>query len=120
MFCAPFCYIYDDPIQLYFTFRHVFIVLLGHGLKSKAKKSQRNFNKNISIPRAFYLQFSSKLHEVSSDPQGIVALCSLFENLVRIDYVTLFLFSNIIVLFRCFFMLGRSTATYFCTNSVLS
>lgn len=53
MFCAPFCYIYDDPIQLYFTFR------------------------------AFYLQFSSKLHEVSSDPQGIVALCSLFENLIQ-------------------------------------
>ena len=52
MYCAPFCYVYDDPIQLYFTFR------------------------------AFYLQFSSKLHEVSSDPHGIVSLCALFENLV--------------------------------------
>ena len=48
MYCAPFCYVYDDPVQLYFTFR------------------------------AFYLQFSSKLHEVSSDPQGIVSLCSTF------------------------------------------
>ena len=26
----------------------------------------------------------SKLHEVSSDPQGIVTLCAVFENLVRI------------------------------------
>ena len=47
MFCAPFCYIYDDPIQLYFTFRYGFIALLGDGLKSKAKKSLRNFNKKF-------------------------------------------------------------------------
>ena len=32
--------------------------------------------------RAFYLQFCSKLHEVSSDRQGILSLCALFENLV--------------------------------------
>ncbi len=53
MYCAPFCYVYSDPCQLYCTFR------------------------------AFYLQFCCKLHEVSSDRQGIVALCALFENLVQ-------------------------------------
>ena len=44
--------ILSDPCQMYFTFR------------------------------AFYLQFCSKLHEVSSDRQGILSLCALFENLV--------------------------------------
>lgn len=44
--------ILSDPCQLYFTFR------------------------------AFYLQFCSKLHEVSSDRQGILSLCALFEQLV--------------------------------------
>lgn len=38
--------------------------------------------------RAFYLQFSSKLHEVSSDKQGIVSLCALFEQLVKYPYLT--------------------------------
>ena len=57
MYCAPFCYVYDDPVQLYFTFR------------------------------AFYLQFNSKLHEVSSDQHGIVSLCALFENLVICFYL---------------------------------
>ena len=57
MYCAPFAYVYEDPVQLYFTFR------------------------------AFYLQFNSKLHEVSSDQHGIVSLCALFENLVRINHL---------------------------------
>ena len=49
------CLCLSDPCQLYFTFR------------------------------AFYLQFCSKLHEVSSDRQGILSLCALFENLVSFD-----------------------------------
>ena len=53
MFCAPLCYVYADPAQLYFTFR------------------------------AFYVQFCSKLHEVSSDEQGVVTLCAIFESLVN-------------------------------------
>ena len=57
MYCAPFAYVYEDPVQLYFTFR------------------------------AFYLQFNSKLHEVSSDQHGIVSLCALFENLVRMNHL---------------------------------
>lgn len=52
MFCAPFCYVYADTVQLYFTFR------------------------------AFYLQFCYRLHEVSSEPQAILTLCALFEDLV--------------------------------------
>ena len=48
--------IFSDPCQMYFTFR------------------------------AFYLQFCSKLHEVSSDRQGILSLCALFENLVTKNY----------------------------------
>lgn len=55
MYCVPLCYVYDDPRQLFYSFR------------------------------AFYLQFSSKLHEVSSDQQGIVSLCALFEQLVTIS-----------------------------------
>ena len=40
---------------------------------------------HVSAFRGFYMQFMSKLHEVSSDSQGIVSLCALFEYLVRIQ-----------------------------------
>ncbi|XP_040575827.1 TBC1 domain family member 19 [Lepeophtheirus salmonis] len=53
MYVAPFSYIYDNPVQLYYTFR------------------------------AFYLQFACKLHEISSDSQGILSLCSTFETLLQ-------------------------------------
>ena len=36
----------------------------------------------VAAFRAFYVQFMSKLHEVSSDSQGIISLCALFEHLV--------------------------------------
>nr|XP_033329468.1 TBC1 domain family member 19 isoform X1 [Megalopta genalis] len=46
---TPFCYLYDDPCAMYFTFR------------------------------AFYLRYWFRLHTVSNHKQGIVALCLLFE-----------------------------------------
>lgn len=50
---APFCYLYEDPTQLYFTFR------------------------------AFYLRFWHRLHRVCGHPQGIVSLCLQFERMLQ-------------------------------------
>lgn len=47
------CYIYDDPVNLYHTFR------------------------------AFYLRYWFRLHEVSSHEQSILPLCLLFERLLQ-------------------------------------
>ncbi|XP_023348029.1 TBC1 domain family member 19 [Eurytemora carolleeae] len=53
MFCAPFSYVYTDPVQLYFAFR------------------------------AMYLRFWFRLHQISSHPQSILGLCALFENILQ-------------------------------------
>ncbi|XP_043486314.1 TBC1 domain family member 19 isoform X2 [Polistes fuscatus] len=53
MYATPFCYLYDDPCIMYYTFR------------------------------AFYLRYWFRLHTVSSHEQGIVALCLLFERLLQ-------------------------------------
>ncbi|XP_072384217.1 TBC1 domain family member 19 [Diabrotica undecimpunctata] len=53
MYAAPFCYIYDDPVHLYFSFR------------------------------AFYLRYWHRLHRVCGNSQGVVALCLLFEKLLQ-------------------------------------
>ncbi|XP_071452876.1 TBC1 domain family member 19 isoform X1 [Hetaerina americana] len=53
MYAAPFCYMYDDPVALYNTFR------------------------------AFYTRYWFRLHEVSSHEQGILCLCLLFERLLQ-------------------------------------
>lgn len=53
MFAAPFCYIYNSPIQLYFTFR------------------------------AFYIRYCHRLTTINTHPQGIVSLCLLFEKLLQ-------------------------------------
>uniref|UniRef100_A0A1B6D6P0 Rab-GAP TBC domain-containing protein n=2 Tax=Clastoptera arizonana TaxID=38151 RepID=A0A1B6D6P0_9HEMI len=53
MYATPFCYLYDDPASLYFTFR------------------------------AFYLRYWFRLHEVSCHEQGILSLCLLFERLLQ-------------------------------------
>ncbi|XP_046668556.1 TBC1 domain family member 19 isoform X1 [Homalodisca vitripennis] len=53
MYATAFCYLYDDPCALYFTFR------------------------------AFYLRYWFRLHEVSSHEQGILSLCLLFERLLQ-------------------------------------
>lgn len=53
MFAAPFCYIYDSPVQLYFTFR------------------------------AFFIRYCHRLTTINTHPQGIVSLCLLFEKLLQ-------------------------------------
>ncbi|XP_015514833.1 TBC1 domain family member 19 isoform X1 [Neodiprion pinetum] len=53
MYATPFCYLYDNPCTMYYTFR------------------------------AFYLRYWFRLHTVSSHEQGIVALCLLFERLLQ-------------------------------------
>ncbi|XP_050454907.1 TBC1 domain family member 19 [Cataglyphis hispanica] len=53
MYATPFCYLYDNPYAMYYTFR------------------------------AFYLRYWFRLHTVSSHEQGIVALCLLFERLLQ-------------------------------------
>ncbi|XP_017892877.1 TBC1 domain family member 19 isoform X1 [Ceratina calcarata] len=53
MYATPFCYLYDDPCAMYYTFR------------------------------AFYLRYWFRLHTVSNHEQGIVALCLLFERLLQ-------------------------------------
>lgn len=53
MYATPFCYLYDDVIALYFTFR------------------------------AFYLRYFYHLHQVSSDEQSILSLCILFYRLLQ-------------------------------------
>ncbi|XP_022901539.1 TBC1 domain family member 19 [Onthophagus taurus] len=53
MYAAPICYLYSDPSTLYFVFR------------------------------AFYLRYWNRLHVVCDHPQGIVALCLLFERLLQ-------------------------------------
>lgn len=50
---APFCYIFDSPEQLYFTFR------------------------------AFYIRYCHRLTTINTHPQGIVSLCLLFEKLLQ-------------------------------------
>lgn len=50
---APFCYIFDTPEQLYFTFR------------------------------AFYIRYCHRLTTINTHPQGIVSLCLLFEKLLQ-------------------------------------
>lgn len=50
---APLCYLYSDPESLYFTFR------------------------------SFYSRFWYNLHEISSNENGIVALCILFQQLLQ-------------------------------------
>ncbi|XP_023702175.1 TBC1 domain family member 19 isoform X1 [Cryptotermes secundus] len=53
MYATPFCYLYDNPVALYHTFR------------------------------AFYLRYWFHLHEVSSHEQGLLCLCLLFERLLQ-------------------------------------
>ncbi|XP_038213415.1 TBC1 domain family member 19 [Zerene cesonia] len=66
MYATPFCYLYDDPMQLYFIFR------------------------------AFYIRYWHKLHYISTHPQGIVSLCLLYERLLEANEPLLWIhFRNI-------------------------
>lgn len=53
MFAAPFCYIYDSPIKLYFAFR------------------------------AFFIRYCYHLTTVNTHCHGIVSMCLLFEKLLQ-------------------------------------
>ncbi|XP_053600516.1 TBC1 domain family member 19 [Plodia interpunctella] len=66
MYATPFCYLYDDPVQLYYTFR------------------------------AFYVRYWHRLHYISTHPQGIVSLCLLYERLLEANEPLLWIhFRNI-------------------------
>ncbi|XP_049825872.1 TBC1 domain family member 19 [Aethina tumida] len=53
MYAAPFCYLYEKPAELYFTFR------------------------------TFYLRYWHRLHRICSNPQGIVSLCLQYERMLQ-------------------------------------
>ncbi|CAB4017947.1 Hypothetical predicted protein [Paramuricea clavata] len=53
MYAAPLCYMYENPSRLYHVFREL------------------------------YTRYFSRLHCISSHPQGIVSLCLLFETLLQ-------------------------------------
>ncbi|XP_074025969.1 TBC1 domain family member 19 isoform X2 [Leptinotarsa decemlineata] len=53
MYAAPFCYLYENPVELYFVFR------------------------------AFYLRYWHRLHRVCANSQGVVSLCLQFEKLLQ-------------------------------------
>ncbi|KAF7287220.1 hypothetical protein GWI33_002040 [Rhynchophorus ferrugineus] len=53
MYAAPFCYLFDNSVELYFAFR------------------------------AFYLRYWHRLHRVCSSSQGVVSLCLQFEKLLQ-------------------------------------
>lgn len=53
MFAAPFSYLFDNPVQLYFTFR------------------------------AFYVRYCHRLTTINTHPHGLVSLCLLYEKLLQ-------------------------------------
>lgn len=60
MYVAPLCYIYNDPVVLYYVFREM------------------------------YIRYFFRLHTLSSHPQGIVSLCLQFETLLQTHEPQLF------------------------------
>lgn len=50
---APLCYIFNDPVQLYFSMK------------------------------SLYLRFWFRLHEMNSHEQGMLSLCILFQELLE-------------------------------------
>ncbi|CAF3054429.1 unnamed protein product [Rotaria socialis] len=53
MLVAPMCFVFEDPVHLYFIFRQ------------------------------FYMKYFFDLHHISASPNAIVGLCVLFESLLR-------------------------------------
>lgn len=53
MLVAPICFLYEEPVHLYFVFR------------------------------SFYMKYLFKLQEISSSAESMLGLCVLFENLFR-------------------------------------
>ncbi|KAH3840801.1 TBC1 domain family member 19-like [Dreissena polymorpha] len=62
MYVAPLCYLYKEPVKLYYAFR------------------------------AIYTRFFFRLHSISSHTQGIVCLSLLFENLLQTHEAELFFY----------------------------
>ncbi|XP_041368917.1 TBC1 domain family member 19-like [Gigantopelta aegis] len=60
MYVAPLCYLYREPVKLYYVFREM------------------------------YSQYFFRLHSISSHPQGIVALSQMFEILLQNDEPEMF------------------------------
>lgn len=60
MYVAPLCYVYNDPVVLYFVFREM------------------------------YVRYFFRLHTLSSHPRGIVSLCLQFETLLQTHEPQLF------------------------------
>ncbi|CAF1636047.1 unnamed protein product [Adineta ricciae] len=53
MLVAPMCFVFEDPVHLYFIFRQ------------------------------FYIKYFFNLHHISAAPNAIIGLCVLFESLLR-------------------------------------
>ncbi|CAH0561001.1 unnamed protein product [Brassicogethes aeneus] len=53
MYAAPFCYLFENPVELYFSFRQ------------------------------FYLRYWHRLHRLCTSPQGIVSLCLQYERMLQ-------------------------------------
>lgn len=60
MYVAPLCYLYKEPVKLYYVFREI------------------------------YTRYFFRLHSISSHPQGIVCLSLLFETLLQTHEPELF------------------------------
>ena len=107
MFCAPFCYIYDDPIQLYFTFRYVlFSALVGLGLESRSLKSQEHefhFLGPFTFSSAQSFMRSPRIRRESS---LFAPYSRIWWEMITYHYFC-FVFKHHCVLFMCFFLLSR-------------
>ncbi|UJR07581.1 hypothetical protein I4U23_011869 [Adineta vaga] len=53
MLVAPMCFVFEDPVHLYFVFRQ------------------------------FYMKYFFDLHHISASPKAVIGLCVLFESLLR-------------------------------------
>nr|XP_002119373.1 TBC1 domain family member 19 [Ciona intestinalis] len=60
MYATPLCYLYSEPIRLYYMFREM------------------------------YTRYFHRLHSISSHPQGIISLCLLFESTLQSTHPRLF------------------------------
>uniref|UniRef100_H2Z7P5 Rab-GAP TBC domain-containing protein n=1 Tax=Ciona savignyi TaxID=51511 RepID=H2Z7P5_CIOSA len=60
MYATPLCYLYSEPVRLYYTFREL------------------------------YMRYFHRLHSISSHPQGIISLCLLFETTLQSIHPRLF------------------------------
>ncbi|RXG53631.1 TBC1 domain family member 19 [Armadillidium vulgare] len=92
MYASPLCCLYEDPVELYFTFREM------------------------------YQRFWFRLHSVSSHPQGAVSLCLQFEQLLQYNETPLWqhcLSLGIQLLPIAFRWILRAFSGYLCPEQLL-